>query len=249
MLKNLQYCYSVLSFLRPHYSIMLSFFINFFLSLFRVCLPKPLLSLLLCHTISPKLLPLPLTNSFTTKIFLLFISSFSLSLVLSVPLSFWCLSLRQALHSSPKHAIVVILQTQKLSLRHHHRCYLHSHCPIRIQFLHHPISLRSLHSLHTHMPPLISALSPYPYAAFDLVLSVHSFPFHCLSCALSPLLLTPSFIFSLPLCFPFSLHLDFMGLRCGGVAKMRCWVWLGCSGFSWIVGLYSGLWWVSVMVR
>ena len=97
--------------------------------------------------------------------------------------------------------------------------------------------------------PPISALSPYPHAAFDLVLSVHSFPFHCLSCALSPLLLTLSFIFSLPLCFPFSLHLDFMGLRCGGVAKMRCWVWLGCSGFSWIVGLYSGVWWVSVMVR
>ena len=191
MLKNLQYCYSVLSFLRPHYSTMLSFFINFSLSLFRVCLPKPLLSLLLCHTISPKLLPLPLTNSFTTKIFLLFISSFSLSLVLSVPLSFWCLSLRQALHSSPKHAIVVILQTHILSLRHHHRCYLHSHCPIRIQFLHHPITLRSLHSLHTHMPPSISCSLSTPFLFIvSLVLSVHSFLLFlsfslCLSVSLS----------------------------------------------------------------
>ena len=61
MLKNFPSCYSVLSFFRPHCSNMLSFFINFFLSL----------SLLLCHTISPKLLPLPLTisaNSFTTAI-------------------------------------------------------------------------------------------------------------------------------------------------------------------------------------
>ena len=67
MLKTLQYCYSALSFLRPHYSTMLSFFINFFLSLFHVCLlPKSLLSplsFLIRHTISPKLLPLPLTIS------------------------------------------------------------------------------------------------------------------------------------------------------------------------------------------
>ena len=63
MLKNLSSCYSVLSFLIPHCSNMLSFFINFSLSLS--------LSLSLCHTISPKLLPLPLTisaNSFTTAI-------------------------------------------------------------------------------------------------------------------------------------------------------------------------------------
>ena len=77
MLKNLQYCYSALSFLRPHCSIILSFFINLFLSLFHVCLlSKSLLfplSLLLYHTISPKLLPLPLTNP-----------SFSLSLSLSL---------------------------------------------------------------------------------------------------------------------------------------------------------------------
>ena len=233
MLKNLQYCYSVLSFLRPHYSTMLSFFINFFLSLFRVCLPKPLLSLLLCHTISPKLLPLPLTNSCTTKIFLLFISFFSLSLVLSVPLSFWCLSLRQALHSSPKHAIVVILQTHILSLRHHHRCYLHSHCPIRIQFLHHPITLRSLHSLHTHMPPSISCSLSTPFLFIvSLVLSVHSLLFLSFSLRLS---VSPS--------------LRILSSWILGVTGMRCSVWLGCGGFSWIVGLYGGSWWVSVVVR
>ena len=65
MLTNLSSCYSVLSFLRPHCSNMLSFFFNFSLSL------SLSLSLLLCHTISHKLLPLPLTisaNSFTTAI-------------------------------------------------------------------------------------------------------------------------------------------------------------------------------------
>ena len=83
MLKNLQSCYSALSFLRPHCSNMLSLFINFFLSLFCVCLlPKSLLSplsLLLYHTISPKLLPLPLTilaNSFTTTNFYYFFLPF-----------------------------------------------------------------------------------------------------------------------------------------------------------------------------
>ena len=30
---------------------------------------------------------------------------------------------------------------------------------------------------------------------------------------------------------------------------MQCWVWLGCDGFSWIMDLYSGSWWVSVMIR
>ena len=68
MLKNLKFFYNVLSFLRVHCSKMLSFFfINFFLSLFRACLLlKSLLSplsLLLYHTISPKLHPLHLTIS------------------------------------------------------------------------------------------------------------------------------------------------------------------------------------------
>ena len=30
---------------------------------------------------------------------------------------------------------------------------------------------------------------------------------------------------------------------------MQCWVWLGCSGFSWIVDLYDGSWWVFAVVR
>ena len=242
MLKILQYCYSALLFLRPHYSTMLSFFINFFLSLFRACLlPKSLLSPLLllpCHTISPKLLPLPLTisaNSFTTTIFFfLFLSSFSLSLVLSVPLSFCCLSLRQALHSSPKHVAAVILQTHMLSPRHHHRRYLHPHCSIRIRFLHHPITLHSLRFLHTHMPlPILCSLSTPFLFTVSLVLSIHSFLlFLSFSLRLSV---------SLSLCISSSWVL--------GVAEMRCWVWLGCGGFLWIMGLNGGSCWVSAVVQ
>ena len=51
-----------------------------------------------------------------------------------------------------------------------------------------------------------------------------------------------SFTFSLPLHFPFSLHLELVGLCCG-----RVWLgcdagWLGYGGFSWIVGLCGALW-------
>ena len=49
MLKFLQYCSSVLSFLRPHCSTMLSFFINFFLSLSPMLVSFPSLFSLLSH--------------------------------------------------------------------------------------------------------------------------------------------------------------------------------------------------------
>ena len=205
-------------------------------SLFCVCLlPKSLLSplsLLLCHTISLKLLPLPLTistNSFTTTIFLLFLSSFSLSLVLSVPLSFWCLSLRQVLHSSPKHAAAVILQTHMFSPCHHYHRYLHPHCPIRIRFLHHPITLWSLRYLHTHMQPPISCSLSTPFLFIvSLVLSVHSLLF-----------------LSFSLCLSVSPSLRILSSWILGVTRVWCSVWLGCGGFLWVVGRGS-LWWFVV---
>ena len=159
------------------------------------------------------------------QFFLLFLSSFSLSLVLSVPLSFCCLSFRQALHSLPKHVATVILQTHMLSPRHHHHRYLHPHYLIRIRFLHHPITLHSLHYLHTHMPlPILCSLSTPFLFTVSLVLSIHSFLlFLSFSLRLSV---------SLSLCISSSWVL--------GVAGMRCWVWLGCDGFLWIMGLYGG---------
>ena len=94
------------------------------------------------------------------------------------------------------------------------------------------------------MPSPIFAPSPYPHAAANLVLSVHSFfPFHCLSRALRPLL-TLSFIFSPPL-FPFLSASQVRG----------SWAWPGCdAGCGWaavvfvdhrslrwfMVGLYDG---------
>ena len=146
------------------------------------------------------------------QFFLLFLSSFSLSLVLSVPLSFCCLSLRQALHSR----------------------YHHPHCSIRIRFLHHPITLHSLRYLHTHMPLLIlcSLSTPFLFTV-SLVPSIHSFLlFLSFSLRLSV---------SLSLCISSSWVL--------GVAGMRRWVWLGCGGFLWIMGLYGGSWWVSAVVQ
>ena len=121
--------------------------------------------------------------------------------------------------------------------------------------------------------PLIFTLSPYPHAAVDLVLFVHSFfPFHCLSRSLHPLLLAISFIFSLSLCFPFSLHLEFIGLGHGWDAMLgfAIWYWwflisvvlidfggflismagfVGWSGWLWVLGVgWSGWFWVFVMI-
>nr|POE57114.1 hypothetical protein CFP56_02138 [Quercus suber] len=84
------------------------------------------------------------------------------------------------------------------------------------------IAVISIPTVRSDYPP-ISALSPCPHAAADLMLSVHSFPFHCLSRALHPLLLTLSFIFSL--------HLEFVGLGCG-----------------WAAVVFRGSW-VSTVVR
>ena len=143
MLKNLQYYRSALSFLRLHYSIMLSFFINFSLSLFHA------------------------------------LSFFSLSSSSSSPLS-----------PSP------------------------------------------LFNPNTVPPPsdypLIFALSSYPHATADLVLSIHSF--------LLFLSFSLRLFVSISLCISSSWVL--------GVAGMQCWVWLGCGGVSWIVDLYGGSWWV-----
>ena len=77
------------------------------------------------------------------------------------------------------------------------------------------------------------------------MLSVHSFPFHCFSRAFHPLILTLSFIFSPPFCFPFSLHLEFVGLGCGrdamlGVVGLR-WFFVDHGSLRWfMVGLYGG---------
>ena len=99
---------------------------------------------------------------------------------------------------------------------------------------------------HQNMLSPISALSPYPHIAANLVLSVHSFSFHYLSRALRPFLFTLSFIFSLPLYFPFSLHLEFVGLGCGsnamlGVVGLR-WFFVDRGSLRWfVVGLCGGL--------
>ena len=66
-----------------------------------------------------------------------------------------------------------------------------------------------------------------------LVLSVTC---HCRSRALRPLL-TLSFIFSPPLCFPFSLNLEFVGLGCGRDAK------LGVVRLRWFFVDRWFLWW------
>ena len=78
---------------------------------------------------------------------------------------------------------------------------------------------------------------------------------------------TLSFIFSLPLYFPFSLNLEFVGLGCGqdamlGVVGLQWffmdrgslrWFVVGlCGGFSWIMGLLvihgGSLWWFGEWV-
>ena len=46
-----------------------------------------------------------------------------------------------------------------------------------------------------------------------------------------------------------SISLSFWSSWVLGVAEMQCWVWLGCDGFSWIVNLYGGSWWVFAMIR
>ena len=66
-----------------------------------------------------------------------------------------------------------------------------------------------------------------------LVLSVTC---HCRSRALRPLL-TLSFIFSPPLCFPFSLNLEFVGLGCNQDAK------LGVVRLRWFFVNRGSLWW------
>ena len=160
--------------------------------------------------------------------FIISIFLFTLSRALRPSLFLVSLSLKRALHSSSKHATVVILQTHILSPHYHHRNYLHPHCLIRIQFLHHPITLRSLRYLHTHMPPSIACSLSTPSFLFTvyLVLSVHSF------------LLFLSF--SLRLYVSLSLYISSLWVL--GVAGMQCLVWLGCGAFSWIVvGLYGGL--------
>ena len=63
-----------------------------------------------------------------------------------------------------------------------------------------------------------------------------------LSCDSSPL----SFTFSPPLRFPFSLHLEFVGLGCDRDAMLGV---VGLQWFSWIMRLNDGSWWVSTVVR
>ena len=68
----------------------------------------------------------------------------------------------------------------------------------------------------------------------------------CRSRALRPLLLTLSFIFFPPLCFPFSLNLNFVGLGCGqdamlGVVGLQ-WFFMDRGSLRWfVVGLCGGL--------
>ena len=109
-------------------------------------------------------------------------SGVSLSLVLFVPLSFWCLSLKQALHNSLKHAAAIILQTHMLYPHHHHRCYFHPYCWIQLPSDLWAISIstcrrQSLHYLHTHMPPPISCSPSTPSYSFFHFLSTSLFPF------------------------------------------------------------------------
>ena len=116
---------------------------------------------------------------------------------------------------------------------HHYHRYLHPHCPIRIRFLHHPITLWSLRYLHTHMQPPISCSLSTPFLFIvSLMLSVHSLLF-----------------LSFSLCLSVSPSLRILSSWILGVTGMRCSVWLGCGGFLWVVGLYGGSWWVSVVVR
>ena len=85
----------------------------------------------------------------------------------------------------------------------------------------------------------IFELSPYPHAAANLcIISIPTC--YRRSRALRPLLLTLSFIFSLPLCFLFSLHLEFVGLRCGWDAM------LGVVGLQWFFVDRASLWWYVV---
>ena len=175
-----------------------------------------------------EILFLTLRCSKVLQYFIISFFLFTLSRALRPSLLLVSLFLRRALHSSSKHAAVVILQTNILSPHYHHCNYLHPHCPIRIQFLHHLITLRSLRYLHTHMPPSIACFSSTPSFLFTvyLVLSVHSF--------LLFLSFSPHLYVSLSLCISSSWVL--------GVAGMQCFVWLGCGAFSWIVvGLCGGL--------
>ena len=81
-----------------------------------------------------------------------------------------------------------------------------------------------------HMPPpiLCSLSTPFLFTV---------------TCALRPLLLTLSFIFSPPLYFPFSLNLEFVGLGCGRDAM------LGVVGL-WCFFMDRGrsLWWFGEWV-
>ena len=106
----MQYYYSALPFFRPHCNTILSFFINFLLPLFRVCLlPKSLLSplsLLLYHTISPKLLPClaESPNTFFPFIFQHFLTS-------HMPPPPQTLIFLQTLHSIPTTNIKMLSET------------------------------------------------------------------------------------------------------------------------------------------